>query len=789
MKGILVIFMLLGLPVLLCAQTQALFTIRGQVVDEESGEPLAYATAVLVKFPIIEQILKGVVTNQDGKFELKAAKRNCALIIRNLGYRNFMYELNSEMPEILDLGIIRLKVQPEQLGLVTVKPLVEVSVDEIKYNLLADPDRETASLHAILDKVPMIHRSPAGELYVDEPNKKFMVVRNGKVDALFAGNLNDILKALPAKGFASVTVLLAPPERYGEYDYVVSIETDKTNGLYGAVGFLEEMNTVNKGRFDSKANVVVSLDKLRMSLAGLFQNTNAPPSKQLIYKKTTEESDVFQQRQKNEVSGEKWGAGGVFSYDFSKQHFLTWKIGHEQENQRDKSELKSGYTDKEVTTTSYIDRRQDLGWGGGLDYQYDIGTTGQVLNVAYSFQLSPIDRQGYGDGFTSEQIERQTQEKQQEQVLQLHYYRPVGQHWKLETGGGYLYRYYFSKEVGKEGNLEGDPLLEDLSLMEVRKHIVNAYLKIDYRRKRFSAGVEMKADYLNDGEGTEIVLPDRKEKISETSLNLMPNVRLSWLFPKCKFSRFALEYQLRHLRPSFRMLSTHEDVSNADYIQVGNPNLKSEKKHNLRMSTWVKRIGISFSWSYSGDKIGTYWYLDESGRTIHTYDNYGYSSSYFLSSNYSHNWKGIQLAFMLGGGYDHEEVPSREKQRDWKVNSLCSVGYTFKNQINAGLNLGYNEYFTSGYSSLQMPAWSLAIWGRKKLFRERVELEIHYANLTRFDQKIERRINADNFRMYQCIKQNNIPLTVKLSWRIGSFKLKPIRNIRKSVVVDDILEE
>lgn len=111
----------------------------------------------------------------------------------------------------MNIGTVKLEVKEEQLGMVTVKPLVEVSADQITYNLMADPDREKSSLHAILDKVPLIERNIKGDLYVGDEEKKFLVVRNGKVDALFDGNINDLLKSIPAKGFATVTVMLAPP--------------------------------------------------------------------------------------------------------------------------------------------------------------------------------------------------------------------------------------------------------------------------------------------------------------------------------------------------------------------------------------------------------------------------------------------------------------------------------------------------------------------------------------------------------------------------------------------------
>lgn len=123
-------------------------------------------------------------------------------------------------------------------------------------HLMADPDREKSSLHAILDKVPLIERNIKGDLYIEDEGKKFLVVRNGKTDALFDGNINDLLKSIPAKGFATVTVMLAPPEHYGDYDYVVNITTDKTARLYGAVGMIKGIGDVNNGLFVRNPGII-----------------------------------------------------------------------------------------------------------------------------------------------------------------------------------------------------------------------------------------------------------------------------------------------------------------------------------------------------------------------------------------------------------------------------------------------------------------------------------------------------------------------------------------------------
>ncbi|MEG2555968.1 MAG: TonB-dependent receptor [Odoribacter sp.] len=771
---------------LLCAQGQVWTTVKGRIVDDATNEPLAYATIALVKFPLIEDILKGVVTDEEGKFELKTLQGEYTLIIRNLGYRNYVYELTPEMPKVKDLGIIRLKLQPEQLGMVTVKPLVEISADEIKYDLSADPDRETASLHSILDKVPMIHRNPMGNIYVGELGKTFMIVRNGKVDVLFSGNLNDILKALPAKGFSSVTVMLAPPERYGEYDYVVNIETDKNNRLYGAVGIVKGKEEMGSGTVGANTEIVVSLDKLRLSSYGSFFNTNTPLSEQSLYKQVMGETRIFLQQQKNEASGEKWNAGEGFSYDLSKQHFLNGWILYKKEDHRDKSLLNSGYQDEIMTVTNFVKRNSTQSFEGGINYQYDIGETKQVLNIAYLLKSFLTDRWDQGN---QSLLCKQTKDEQQEQAFQIHYYNPLHRYWKLELGGGYLYRYYFSENTDELCKPNYEVSSGNRSLMEAHKHIANAYLRINYSRKKFSVRIELKTDYLNDGKGTEIKLPDREEKISETGLNLMPKIGLNWLFPKSIFSRLNVEYSLKHSRPPFRMLSTYEDLSNGDYVLIGNPDLRSQKEHTVRFGTSIKKILLNAGWSYYGDKIGGYWYLDEKERTVYTYGNYGYVSQYFISSNYSYVGKGFNLNAMLGGNYRHSKIIQKEKQDEYSINVSCSAGYIFRNRLNLGGTLGYNDQFQSGYSATQMPAWSLSVWGEMKFFKERVELQVNYADLLRFSRETRQQVNAIDFVMDQRIKQNYIPLTVTLNWRIGSFKIKPVRNIRKSVIIDDTLQE
>ena len=76
----------------------------------------------LTQLPDISRIIKGVVTDGMGHFKLTARKNTYNLIIRNVGFRNFVKKLTPDMEDNIDLGVIELQVQPEILGMVTVKP-------------------------------------------------------------------------------------------------------------------------------------------------------------------------------------------------------------------------------------------------------------------------------------------------------------------------------------------------------------------------------------------------------------------------------------------------------------------------------------------------------------------------------------------------------------------------------------------------------------------------------------------------------------------------------------------
>lgn len=135
------------------------------------------------------------------------------------------------------------------------------------------------------------------KLYVDNEESSFIVVIDGKKDVLLSGDnmsLDNVLRALPAKGFSSIEVLLAPPERYG-VKYVVDVKTDKKVRIFGVVGETGGIYDVELGRTLLSQGLLGSADKLRFSIGGRFDNMNRPEVKAFINRHELSSESFLQQ--------------------------------------------------------------------------------------------------------------------------------------------------------------------------------------------------------------------------------------------------------------------------------------------------------------------------------------------------------------------------------------------------------------------------------------------------------------------------------------------------------------
>ena len=793
------LFISLCLPLSVLGQDSAkMGTIKGKVVDAKDNTAIPYATVKIGRLPMYVEVIKALATNQQGEFEIKLPPDNYSLMISSMGHKELMLmKTIREAGEVVDLGVIKLQEDAVHLQEVTVKPLVTASSSEIVYNLDQDPDRETSSLHQLIDKVPMIKRTPDNKLYVGEPGSSFIVVRNGKIDALFSGkeSIDEVLKSLPAKGFSSVTVQLMPDSRYGNNKYVVSIETDKTTRLIGIINMNHDAYDASKGELSLLSDFLSSYDKLRIHAGGMFANTNTPKSKSTLYQEWKETNTSIQQKGKEYTSGEKYLTSGMFSYDLGKQHFVTGYLGYKNSRERDKKELQTSQFENNVTINYGVDTRntrRSYQPFGGLNYQYDFSKPNKILNVLYDFSYTPgkIRTDVNGDENAADiapEVSGKTKENQH--TIQAHYTDPLSSKIRMEAGLSYVFRNYLTQSgyYDQQGNR-----MAELSYdMESAKHIVSNYINLRYRSQKWSAEIKVKTEYLDDGDGTRVVSgKNPAQYVSESGLHITPQASVSWMFRDKFIQRTSLSYRWDKIRPNITMMTSFIDYSNPNYLFVGNPYLDPEDIHRIGLSFNTKtNLSLSLSGIYSDNKIASYWYTDEQDRLVTSFANYESYKSVSLSTNYSLRTKKLHILFMGNQSYSIRKSANNQQVENYTIIANVSTGMPVAKNIHVSLNAGYAQRFFKGMENIKQDPFNISLTTQFKCFKERLEAEVKLLNITRFRNKSEREIDTFNIYSHQINKTNAIPVQIELRWRLGSFQVKPVREAHKRAIIDDISKE
>jgi len=784
----------------LSGQNKNTGSIKGRVIDVKDGSPIPYATIKLSQLPMYIDVIKAIAADKDGWFEIAMPPGDYIMISSSVGYKSSPMQRAAidKAGEIVDLGIIKLEEDEVKLQEIVIKPLVSVSSSEIIYNLDQDPDRETSTLHQIIDKVPMIKRLPNGKIYVGDPESSFLVVRNGKEDALFSNkeSIDEVLKSLPAKAFASVTIKLMPESRYGNYKYVLSIESDKTNRLFGVVNMNDVKYNAQNGTTEINPSFLSSYDRLRWNLSGGVTSTRTPSTKQTIEQNFFSDNLFRKQEGKDYTSGEDYSIGTIFSYDLAKQHFITGRIYYYDlynRNKKDIYNLQEGNNVRSEYRIRSILRSNAQTLNGKLNYQYDFSKPKRVLNVLYDFSYSPGDKNSDVDAegeYQQQDIspELEGDEKNNQHTVQVHYSDPLSSNLGLEAGMSYIFRDYRTRSIYKD--MAGNPVPEQFYNMESRKHIISNYLNLRYTSKKWSAGLKIKSEYVNDGNGTEVELgSSAPEFISETGFSLTPNISASLMLDDKFIRNISFSYSWDKYRPAINMMTTNTNYSNPHYITVGNPELKPEDVHRGSFGFYTK-IGLSFNiYGYLSDnKISQYWYQNND-KVIQSYANYGNYKSVGIGANYPLHLKKILLFLQCSGYYEYSKTADEQTSKIFSTIAFINANIPVYKTISLNLQGGYNKRHSKGMQKANIDPFSFSVSSNFKLFKERLEVETGIRNILRMSSKFEQTINMPDFHQYQKNKTNCFPFHIQLKWRIGSFKVKPVKRAYQETIIDDISRE
>lgn len=814
-----------------CGQEESRHSFAGTIVKgtitDEKGTPMQYATvsASYSSTPAIP--VKGTITSRTGLFQLELpAGKDFLISTRFLGYRDSVYHLRTNAP-VIDLGQLVLRTRSQQLDQVTVKPSLTVNADRIIYNFENDEDRATSNLMKIIRKMPLILVDDiTGKIYVESETKTYIVLRNGRIDALFSNStvtFDQMLEKLPAMGFTQFEIWQQPPLRYQQYDYVINIITDKTQRVAGVVGtsaashYFDDMSTTLRQGFTGSAS------DLRFSGDLAFINEHRPLRKESIYTQyyaTGFQPEISIHQEKSfRTDRQRYPGNLVMSYDLSGQQFINLSFGYSRDNIDKAQDLQtdSSFLESNASYQNQVsDQTQYTNYQLGINYQYDFVPGGRVLNISYSMNQRPIrNTQEITQTATSgtdhsTALSRLRNQKDNTHKFQIDYTDNFADsRFTLDCDLGYLIKVYddYSRSYNLISQLEDENLY---TATRQQLHRIDGYAELKWNpTDNLSLTGKIIADYLPGGNTTRLTYGQYSESIAQYGLLYSPVFKARYIFTTPTAgepdfmdalslqSSLELSYQLTRNRPDPQQMSNYTDVSNPNWIKRGNPDLKPERYHNLylRLSLGLPeniRISPGFSYGCSNNKIIPYSSAEITPDQTRMIESYRNTKVNHYNINLQANY-GIKIRINTMFMQKHEHT-SEEKN----INSILSVsgGYNFDalKIVRIATTVNYNKYFNNGNRGLRIShplglSFSL-ISKRLKIGNNYLDSSISFQNILNWNKsKSIQSVQTEKYTMEAVSQMKKLPIAVNISYNFGKFKVKPVKNTRKKTEINGFSTE
>jgi len=738
--------------------------ITGKIIDNNSGEPVEYATVVLMN--AFQKQLDGTLTNNKGQFKMTELKLGKYMVkVSFVGYNEITSDtitLTKSNPDF-DLDDIILENSAIALDAVTVsaeKSLFENKIDKIVYNAEKDITNKVGDATDVLRKTPLLSVDLDGNVEL-RGSRNIQILLNGRPSGLFANSVKDALKSIPSDQIKSVEVITSPSAKYdGEGSAgIINIVTKKKSieGISGSV------NTALSNRTNN-TNVSLSAAKGRFGVSGGgYGWWTLPRDATTTFDRIDSSNDVISTLTTNGVAeSTSFGYSGNFGafYDLNAYNTINSTIrfnGFQTSNDGFDYGILND-TSFHYYTKDYLSTNFRNGYDWSTDYIKKFENPGQELILAYQINVSNsnADEQAVSNDSIGNWDDFQFNNKNEnlgknvEQTIQLDYTHPFSKKFKLETGAKTILRaidsdYQYEQFNYNTNSFEVNNLNTDLFFYD--QDVFAGYVSgnITFNEKySLLAGVRYEHTLLNGEYASEL------NDFDDNYGNILPSVTIARTFGN--FTNLKLSYSQRIQRPSLFYINPYASINDPTNVQIGNPGLSPElsKQIELGYSTFVKGSLISLTAYYKNteDIIESYLQIGDNGNGETTYRNVGTNNSIGLSGFTSVT---IKKVFTIRGGFN---------AYTYNINAVID-GQSFSNQailwngnINASWKMGkgwnfqafgfYNapKYTFQGIN----PSFSLLSMGiQKDIFNEKGAIGLRVLEPFKADKEWKSELNGPGF--------------------------------------------
>lgn len=587
--------------ILFCWPLFSQTTITGKVLDQDSGEPLAFGTISLLA-ATDSSLISGGVTVDDGRFSIDAPPGAYVLKAGYVGYVPRISEAFtiSADQETLDLGTLHLSANAEVLEEVVVtteRSQMELSLDKRVFNVGKDMSSTGNSAIEVLDNVPSVAVDVEGNISL-RGNNSVRILVNGRPSALVGVGDTDGLRSLPADLIERIEVITNPSSRYdaeGTAGIInIVLKKDRRRGLNGSF----DLNTGVPANHGASVNLNLRRDKFNFftNFGGRLRQS---PGNGFVYQEFFRNDSLFIYEQDRETDRGGWSVNSRFGgeYFFNDNTTLTTSLQYRYGRDDDQTDLE--YRDyvggPDNLTRISMRNEQETEIDPSLEYtmtfrkKFDGKDHELVADIRYqdNTETESADlREAFFDPEftplpnTDDLLQRtENEESEGELNVQVDYTKPMGEEGRFESGLRGQFRRIDNDYLVEEFDGEDWFSLEGLSNnFNYEEDVLAAYTAYGNKYGKFSFQAGVRAEY------TRIFtrLIQTEETNERDFINLFPSVFLNYELPGD--NSVQLSYSRRIDRPNFWSLNPFFSFSDNRNFRSGNPNLDPEFTHSMELS-------------------------------------------------------------------------------------------------------------------------------------------------------------------------------------------------------------
>ncbi|MCB2205899.1 TonB-dependent receptor [bacterium] len=778
-------------------QTKSGETVRGIIVDDESGHIIEYASVVLSR-SADSSMVQGTITDAEGRFTLDdVPDGRYYLDVSFMGYEKRRVDGVRVQGNTVDLGRIRMEVASiamEEVEVAADRAPVSYEIDKKVINVEGQLTATSGTAVDVLQNVPSVTVDLDGAVRL-RGSGSFTLLIDGRPSALDA---SDALEQIPSSAIENIEIITNPSAKYDPEGVSGIINVIMKKGRQSGTTGTFNINAGTQDRYGADMLLTQRGEGFSVYFGGDYgKRGRYATERENSEFQTGDGSILIDSRGDSRHAREGWSLRSGIDLPFSaRDNFgLGLRYGyrdHGGNSTMDYVETRSGEIPRSYVSENTRGRGGNF-FAGDANYQHRFDGEKHELNAQFSY------RHRTGEEETTDELldesgtitsgRRSTEDGPGTRVeTRVDYLRPLGTASSLESG--YQSRISSSEDITTLSDYDTQqqqyvlqPEFSRSTTYDRNIHALYSMFRSEVGQFGFQAG--LRGEYT----GRTVEYTDTAATFSIDRWDYFPTLHTSYSFSATQ--QIMASYTRRIERPRGWYLEPFLTWMDAYNVRVGNPDLQPEYIDSWEMA-WQTHIGenlLSLEGYHraTSNKIERVRSVFNDNVTLHRVENVGKETASGAELLFNFRAFGLWDIYLLGNVYDYRisgqlgEQNFDEQRLTWNLrfNNTLKLSPTTMLQ----LNLRYNSPSVSAQGRTEGYAVAdLAV--RQEFFDRRFSATLDIGDVFGSADRESRTFGTD-FSSYHYYERESPQVTLTLRYNLNPVKKEKGEERRGGEEFDD----